>query len=115
LTYPYNKYLTVDNALLDYVSLIKAVKKQYNAETKAVIAFGGSYGGMLSAWMRMKFPHVIQGALAASAPIFYFKGAQGAPETKFYDIITEDFAGVFADKRCANGIQEAFVGFTDIK
>lgn len=72
LKFPFNKYLTVDNTLLDYVALIKEVKKEFNAESKAVIAFGGSYGGMLAAWMRMKFPHTIQGALAASAPIFYF-------------------------------------------
>jgi len=69
---PNNKYLTVDNTMLDYVGLIKMVKDQYRANDKAVIAFGGSYGGMLAAWMRMKFPHAVQGALAASAPIFYF-------------------------------------------
>jgi len=74
--------------MLDYVALLQSIKKQYGAEQKATIAVGGSYGGMLAAWMRMKFPHAIQGALAASAPIFYFKNADGAPETKYFDIIT---------------------------
>ena len=54
-----NQYLTVDNALMDYVELIKSIKIKYGAEGKAVIAFGGSYGGMLASWMRMKYPHVI--------------------------------------------------------
>jgi lysosomal Pro-X carboxypeptidase len=44
---------------MDYVELIKSLKTKYGAEDKAVIAFGGSYGGMLAAWMRMKHPHVI--------------------------------------------------------
>lgn len=51
-----NAYLTVENTMMDYVELIKQVRKDYNADDKAVIVFGGSYGGMLAAWLRMKFP-----------------------------------------------------------
>jgi lysosomal Pro-X carboxypeptidase len=68
--------LTVDQALMDYVKLIKSFKANNTAYAKSpVYAFGGSYGGMLAAWFRMKYPHIIQGAHAASAPIMFFPGS----------------------------------------
>lgn len=69
-----------------------------------MIAFGGSYGGMLTAWMRFKYPHVIQGGIAASAPIRYFKGAT-EPEA-FNEIITNSFRNASHD--CPDVIKESW-------
>lgn len=49
-------YLTVEQAMEDYVQLIKMIKTTYNLQDRAVIVGGGSYGGMLAAWLRMKYP-----------------------------------------------------------
>ncbi|EMS59622.1 Lysosomal Pro-X carboxypeptidase [Triticum urartu] len=60
-----------------------------SAPLAPVVVFGGSYGGMLAAWMRMKYPHVVIGAVASSAPILSFYGM--ADPYAFYDIISNDF------------------------
>lgn len=69
------RFLSVDQTLMDYVQLIKDIKTQNKYKNSPVIAFGGSYGGMLAAWMRMKYPHIIEGAHAASAPLLFFPGS----------------------------------------
>ena len=55
-------YLNSAQALADYTSLIAHIKLSVaGASNSPVVAFGGSYGGMLAAWLRMKYPHAVYG------------------------------------------------------
>lgn len=79
-------YLTSEQALGDFADLLQTI----NPETKRpVIAFGGSYGGMLAAYFRMKYPHLVTGALASSAPVLQFPGV--VPCDIFNRILTSVF------------------------
>jgi len=76
-------FLSTENALMDYANLIRHIQDKYDAHSSPVVTFGGSYGGMLAAWMRMKFPDLVQAAVVSGGPILYFKDS-GIPEPLYY-------------------------------
>ncbi|XP_020529346.1 lysosomal Pro-X carboxypeptidase-like [Amborella trichopoda] len=84
-------YLSSAQALADYAMLIIDLKKNSSAEDSPVVVMGGSYGGMLARWFRLKYPHVCIGALASSTPILNF--ADITSPYSFNNIVTEDFRG----------------------
>ncbi|KAM7254664.1 hypothetical protein ACFE04_019905 [Oxalis oulophora] len=82
-------YLTSTQALADYATLIINLKQNLSSIDSPVVVLGGSYGGMLAAWFRLKYPHVAIGALASSAPILNFENITSI--YNFDNTVTQDF------------------------
>ncbi|XP_066521849.1 lysosomal Pro-X carboxypeptidase [Hoplias malabaricus] len=104
----YLNYLTSEQALADFAVLIKNIKMTFpGAQNSPVIAIGGSYGGMLAAWLRMKYPSAVIGALAASAPIWQFTDM--VPCGDFYKIVTKDYG-----TPCSNNIRRSWMAVNNV-
>lgn len=89
-------YLSTEQILGDYASLLTAIKPGLNATGLPVVTFGGSYGGTLSTLFRIKYPHVVAGALAASAPLGYYSPShwaqRGVDEHTWFQTVVDDYA-----------------------
>ena len=103
-------FLTHEQALADYATLLHAVKLEMNAEDSPVISFGGSYGGMLSYWFRQKYPGSVDGAVAASAPVLAFQGQRHTYDSEtFWAVVTRDATPAAGSvEECAPGVRAAW-------
>ncbi|XP_050213153.1 uncharacterized protein LOC126664686 isoform X2 [Mercurialis annua] len=97
-------YLNSQQALADFAVLIRSLKQNLSSEASPVVVFGGSYGGMLATWFRLKYPHIAIGALASSAPILQFDDI--TPWSSFYDAVSQDFKE--ASLNCYQVIKESW-------
>ncbi|CAG9860283.1 unnamed protein product [Phyllotreta striolata] len=103
----YFRYLSVVQALQDYAYFIEELKKTLtrganHPEEPNVVLFGSYYGGMLSTWMRMKYPFSVVGSVASSAPLFHFEGLIDCG--RYLHEITTIFEA-FGQKKCVKYIK----------
>ena len=99
-------------ALADFVTLLDFINPQ---SVRPVIAFGGSYGGMLSSWLRMKYPDMIAGAIAGSAPIWGFPRNRPTAIDTAWSVVTRGLTLSYPpttttrkDNHCVQNLQAAW-------
>lgn len=67
------KYLTIENALADTAIFLEMVNMElqdnYGGQRRKVIVIGGSYPGAFSAWMRYKYPHIVDASISSSGVV----------------------------------------------
>lgn len=74
------QYLSSQQALADLANFVENMNDKYKLppSTKWIV-FGGSYPGSLAAWMRLKYPHLVHGAMSASGPLLAQIDFMGKP------------------------------------
>ncbi|KAI1894055.1 hypothetical protein AGOR_G00130050 [Albula goreensis] len=99
-------YLSSQQALADLVAFHHYIRDHYELTHKNTwISFGGSYPGALSAWLRGKFPHLIYGAVASSAPVKAKLDFSGYNKVVGLSLMDEAVGG---SEKCVNAVWEAF-------
>jgi len=103
------RFCTTEQALADFAYLVYDLRSRYGSNLP-VIGFGGSYGGMLAAWGRMKYPNAFDGVISGSAPIWSFANMEPAYDYNAFDkSVTADassFGG--ATDHCKTNLKSAW-------
>ena len=98
-------------ALADFANFIRFIKKSKpKAKNSPIILFGGSYGGMLAFWHRLKYPFLSAGALASSAPILLFSNRYDC--NSYDNQVTNNFDGYSRD--CSHSIQNSWTALRQL-
>ena len=67
------RYLTIENALADTAMFLDSInhhlQENYGGSRRQVVVVGGSYPGAFSAWMRYKYPHVVDASISSSGVV----------------------------------------------
>lgn len=101
-------YVSSHQALADIAAIHAGLSKEYSL-TPSVnkwFTFGGSYPGMMAAWMRLKYPHLIHASIASSNPVHAQVNFQG-----YNDVVGQSMAAPIAggSTACLSVIQQAYV------
>ncbi|XP_072525472.1 thymus-specific serine protease [Salminus brasiliensis] len=100
------QYLSSQQALADLAAFHQHISQKYSLTHRNVwISFGGSYAGALSAWFRGKFPHLVYGAVASSAPVQAKLDFSSYTTVVGRSLMDESVGG---SEKCVKAVYEAF-------
>uniref|UniRef100_W5L684 Serine protease 16 n=1 Tax=Astyanax mexicanus TaxID=7994 RepID=W5L684_ASTMX len=100
------QYLSSQQALADLAAFHQHISQKYNLTYRNIwISFGGSYAGALSAWFRGKFPHLVYGAVASSAPVQAKLDFSSYTTVVGRSLMDESVGG---SEKCVKAVWEAF-------
>jgi pimeloyl-ACP methyl ester carboxylesterase len=102
------QYLSTEQALLDLARFQRHMQNDRMWNGKWV-AFGGSYPGSLSAFYRLKFPELVVGALASSAPV------KAKSNFEQYDAHVTEVAGPICANNMRKSVAEVESSLSDTK
>ncbi|RLU19036.1 hypothetical protein DMN91_009394 [Ooceraea biroi] len=92
--------LSSELALADVANFIEQINVGYKfPKGTKWIAFGGSYGGSLAAWMRVKYAHLVHGAVSSSGPLLLEIDFQE------YYVVVENALKEYS-QQCVDAVQE---------
>uniref|UniRef100_A0A7S0WWE3 Thymus-specific serine protease n=1 Tax=Pyramimonas obovata TaxID=1411642 RepID=A0A7S0WWE3_9CHLO len=100
------QWLSSRQALEDLSLFIVSMNEKYNLTSQNPwVSWGGSYPGMLAAWIRYKYPHLVYAAISSSAPVRAVANYQGYNDVVAYSLRAEDIGG---SQDCLDSVRAAF-------
>jgi len=103
---PNLKWLSSRQALADLAQIHGYINEMWGAtDTTRWVSWGGSYPGMLSAWFRLKYPHLVFAAVSSSAPVRAEANMEG-----YNDVVGQSIAApiVGGSQKCLDVVTAAF-------
>ncbi|XP_028275788.1 thymus-specific serine protease [Parambassis ranga] len=98
--------LSSQQALADLAAFHQYISRSFNLSHRNTwISFGGSYSGALSAWFRGKYPNLVYGAVASSAPVKAMLDFSAYNNIVGVSLATEAVGG---SEKCQAKVREAF-------
>jgi len=109
LTTPNMRFITSHQSIADiatFISFFLVPTYNLTLSSNKLVTFGGSYPGVLSAWARLRLPHLVHAAVSTSSPV-----RAVADFTGYNDVVAHSFAYplVGGSPACTANIASAFV------
>jgi serine protease 16 len=103
------RFITSHQSIADiatFISFYLVPTFNLTLSSNKLVTFGGSYPGVLSAWARLRLPHLVHAAVASSAPVLAVADFVG-----YNNVVAHSFAYplVGGSPACTANIAAAFV------